>query len=257
MRRVKGPRASDRTVNAVQAEVDSGPGCGGVGHDDDCLCDVVIGTPVPIRFGLTDIAYVTLAARFLGLGRPWRARDLADVMTPVLQVYDQTHEHLWDAPPNEPTKPVREIREALLQHHKAGGTMANAMEEFGLTFEEWRATVLDGEQSRMALLRQEDWEEIETAYRSGCVTSTSALCDKYGMSRPTFRLATTALGWKSPAAEGFVRYSPEFLARMRSLIGEGISCTMVSKMLNDEFGTSCDRRRVSYYRNQMTKRGEL
>lgn len=62
--------------------------CGVVGHVAECLCDVILGEPTPINFGLTDVWHGEAVARAMGVGVPWTSATVAEYTASLLAAYD-------------------------------------------------------------------------------------------------------------------------------------------------------------------------
>ena len=110
-------------------------GCGVAAHDDTCLCDVEITAETPVRFGLHELPLVMSTARRLGKGFPWTARDVEEVMTIALHVYDQVH----DDAVHQPDCTVD--RDGLIAFHSGGGCIVDALAEFAIDFNAWKWTL--------------------------------------------------------------------------------------------------------------------
>lgn len=63
-------------------------GCGIAEHTADCLCDVRIGTPVPVMGQVADGWMFRQVADRLGVGIPWNKSNVLDVFTTVTELYD-------------------------------------------------------------------------------------------------------------------------------------------------------------------------
>lgn len=80
--------------------------CGVEGHDEDCLCDVIITKPTPITVTIPqDFRYGQEVVDYLGLGVPWKAEDLL--------LFLETHEKLVQAIRREQRKPQTEAAQRL------------------------------------------------------------------------------------------------------------------------------------------------
>lgn len=76
-------------------------GCGVEGHDDTCLCDVVITEPTPIR--VADAVNEMFMGRQIcdlrGYGRPWTTETMLDYFSDLCTFYDKWYDintKRWD-----------------------------------------------------------------------------------------------------------------------------------------------------------------
>jgi hypothetical protein len=75
--------------------------CGVEGHDEECLCDVIITKPTKVTVTIPDsFQYGHEVVEYLGLGVPWKAADLA--------LFLETHQKLVAAIKAEKYKNVIE-----------------------------------------------------------------------------------------------------------------------------------------------------
>lgn len=57
------------------------PGCGGDGHDADCLCDVVVTKPTPIAVSFPhDITFASLICEHMGYEAPYKPADVLEAL---------------------------------------------------------------------------------------------------------------------------------------------------------------------------------
>lgn len=67
--------------------------CGVVGHDDDCLCDVVLSshkTRINIECGVRGMKFGEEVVRMLGYTQPWTNEDIVNYFADLCRIADYT-----------------------------------------------------------------------------------------------------------------------------------------------------------------------
>ncbi len=228
-----------------EIEVES-VGCGVVGHDEACLCDVVVTEVAPIRYGLHELPLVMEVSRRLSRGWPWTGGDIVDVMSVVLHVYDQVH----DGSVSEPSQPCPD-RAGLVAFHAGGGCILDALSEFAIDFNSWK-WVMFGPKSSLSSISMEGWVYIESKYMGGSATA-KAVAEEYGVSRPALSKAAQEMGWQT--AHALPALTAEQHRVVVGWLADGESATTVASKIWTEFGVEMTRAAISMMRTRLTRRG--
>lgn len=118
-------------------------GCGVAGHDDTCLCDVVINEPTPIRVkdAVNEMFMGPQVCQLRGYGRPWTSETMANYFADLCRFYDEWSRDKsglrrkntgsrWDA--------TKDIRERMLDLALSGVHYKEVVriirDEFGVTY---------------------------------------------------------------------------------------------------------------------------
>lgn len=176
-----------RSVTASQAALT----CGVDGHEDDCLCDVVITQPVEIMPELNHLWMLKETAEYFDYSVPWTDEKMLDLFERLVELHDKwVHGGYADAVNkngsiegrlNQETHFAywKRIKEAVVDHyHSTNGTLADTIKSLGLTLETYNKAVSYNRGKRA--YSWEDVDAIVTDVQSGM--SLYGLCKKWDLS---------------------------------------------------------------------------
>lgn len=152
--------------------------CGTSDHPSDCLCDVIVTNPTPIRFSPTDLPYADMLMRLRNYGTPWDANKILDLMTDLLEARDLTEQ-------------VRNLGETkwtdtkLAKHTEKRIKEGDSILDVALAIDEpvvRIAMALSNNNPQITWTwSPERWAEVEDMFRSGEVLPRRATARKLGM----------------------------------------------------------------------------
>lgn len=236
----------------IETDVES-EGCAEHG-EPECLCDVVITNPAPVNFGLLDLPYAKGVVRRLGHAWPWRANAFAEVMEWVMRAHDLASTR------SEGRGGTTVERRALIARHSEGLRIAQVTEELGISFEEWRDTLVPpGSPTRLwCVVEFVEFERrvlfgqpiIATGRRLGLNAAQSRdLADWMGLSKPAAakrRCDTSARGPR------LTKGDREVLAQ---LVDSNLSPAEVVYAMKRDLDVTVSRSYVSHFRRRRTQKG--
>ena len=149
------------------------PGCGNETHFEDCLCDVVIDKPVPIRYGLSSFWYKD------------EDEDYVDVLQRIAIATEAKSEQ------DQGLERLRNVIQAL---HQYGYSPSAVQEHLGLSHDEYCYEVTGGRKSYSWEWPIDKWDAVwETANSPGAKPYT--LVRLYGMnSSQSYNMMTLFTG---------------------------------------------------------------
>lgn len=147
--------------------------CGVPNHDHDCLCDVVVTDPVPIRYGVT--WHADVIARAKGLGVCETLDQQLDLLEAIMEGYEATcHMRGVEGFPN------LERRDELIEILRDGRSILDAPTLMGLEWHEVMQLLTKNIASRVWTWDEQQWIDAETLM--------------HAKPRPTLHDASVALG---------------------------------------------------------------
>jgi hypothetical protein len=114
------------------------PGCGDKSHDEDCLCDVHIKEPVPIRVSFPhDITFASVIAEHMGYEAPYTTSQVLEIMQMAARAKDLLSNPLAHLVWREDSKVPYEAREYMREAAEAGirnrDVIKTVQEHWGVT----------------------------------------------------------------------------------------------------------------------------
>jgi len=186
-------------------------GCGGTGHEGDCLCDVVIGTPVPINYSFTDVRHGDIVARATGY-QGGAGANLADYLEALASAVDATA-HLRDFEPNW-LDGVKDMLPQIKEHLGCGESIIDLPDILGVSFAQIVGALGGGQATMIWTWDELTWIEFEI-HLQGDSISYQETADRFGINHEQVARLAKLYGRKPPL-EG----ARERNARLRSLVDE-------------------------------------
>lgn len=165
--------------------------CGIEEHPEDCLCDVIITTPVEIMPEINDLWMFQETAEYFDYSVPWTPDKLLDLMERIVTLHDkwidggyaetvnkngsiagrlnqETHFSYW-----------KRVKEAVVDHyHSTNGTIADTIKSLGLSIDEYNQAV-----SYNRARRSYSWDDVVAIVQDvEDGMSLYGLCKKWGLS---------------------------------------------------------------------------
>lgn len=237
-------------------------GCGVDGHDEECLCDVVIVTPTPIgvRDAVNDMWCGREICDIRGHGVPWTNDNMIAYFTDLVRGHDgwiasNIPQKIQAVSEYEPVsnaivgwKQIRESVRQALNFDDPKPTVESVLTSLGFTAEQFLTAATTGRFT----MNMETLNRFETCVLEG-VTSLAGLARQFGTSVeiagnlfkywnvPFSPLHKDMKGTKIPRE------------RMRQLILQGLMPNDISKILLSEYGYHISRHSVSKAKGKLLK----
>lgn len=243
----------------MSSESFSGNNCGVSGHDEACLCDVVITKPTPIniRCAVRDYRFGSSIVEIRGYQLPWSDSDIVDYLESLVKAHDEingwghTIVDMNHAGADEAEIPVaRWARIRTTVKRALAGTpkppVLRVLEAMGITAEEFIAAATTGK----CTLSASSLKEFERVLIDE-QPSNPALARQFGLSADT--VEGLRKYWNlGPTKASLNRQAnaPQVL-RMKELIREGHDNMTIIRTLRDELGVALTSSSVSKCRKRM------
>lgn len=237
-------------------------GCGVDGHDEECLCDVVIVTPTPIgvRDAVNDMWCGREICDIRGHSAPWTTDNMIAYFTDLVRGHDgwiasnipQTIEARaeYDPIPNSIVgwKQIRESVRQALNGTDPKPPVELVLNSLGFTAEQFLSAVTTGKFS----MDMETLNRFEICVLNG-VTSLAGLARQFGTS---VEIAGNLFKyWNVPFSPLYkdIKGTKVQRERMRELILQGHMPNDISKILLSEYGYHISRHSVSKAKTKLLK----
>lgn len=245
-----------------KVSVETNVGCGVDGHDEECLCDVVIVTPTPIgvRDAVHEMWFGEQICDIRGHGAPWTNEGMLDYFTDLVRGHDawiaSNIQQMMDARaeldivPNNIVgwKQIRNSVRQALQGTDPKPTVQVVLNSLGFTAEQFITAVTTGK----ATMDMETLNRFETRVLEG-VTSLAGLAKDFGIS---VEIAGNLFKyWNVPFSPLYkdIKGTKVQRERMRELILQGLMPNDISKILLSEYGYVISRHSVSKAKGKLLK----
>lgn len=167
--------------------------CGVRGHDDDCLCDVRLGPPMPITHHFTDVWHARIVADATGYREGDGGAALADFLEALAAGYDATRQVAeqdddWLEGTQDPDRRAQIVE--LLQR---GESIIDLPDILGDSFARIIATITRAQPSPVWAWPEVRWATFEDALQRPRL-SLLALSKEYGLTRSQVETLCGAYG---------------------------------------------------------------
>lgn len=190
--------------------------CGVDGHDSDCLCDVKITEPTPIRYGFADCwKHADIVQRATGYEDGEGGAQLADFLEALARGFDATQRMRGEGDVDTSTEGLSTVREALSQFLQSDpeASIVDAPEAIGESWPRIAAAVTNGKASILHTWHPDGWGMLEAALRDTPTRTANTIAQKFELTEKAVTNLMHLYGIEPPAA---VR--KERTAAMRELI---------------------------------------
>lgn len=135
-------------------------GCGVDAHDDSCLCDVIIGEPVEIRYGFDEVKFAGMAARATSYKEGDGGERLAAYLEALAAAVERSA-HLVRAGFDELDSYDPDLHVRIGRFVRKGHSVVDAPIEFGESWARIVSTLTRGQPSKVWLWGELDWIKFE------------------------------------------------------------------------------------------------
>ena len=142
--------------------------CGVESHDAQCLCDVVVTEPVPVRYSPTEVKYADIVMKYNSrLGRPWTHETMLDLCEQLGRAADLIAEAkaiTVDCTPGL----LSTYTDAIKKLIGLGHSMVDVPAMVGLTMEDANVALMSGYSGcAIAAWNEADWLAFEADVSEG------------------------------------------------------------------------------------------
>lgn len=238
----------------------SGETCGVVGHDADCLCDVIIGTPIEIKVDAVKGMWMgeLLCEHHGYVEREWDNESLVQYLQDLLVLHDawvdlgpdafiskseseSDHRHY-----NRWMKIRKVVKRALQIEPKP--KIATVLRSLGVSAEEFTGAVTTSK----CVLNADELDKFEGLITDPH-TTWAQVSSATGVSRHTVR--TLYYYWydQPPALQHSTNPDAPHRVRMRELIDKGLTNKEILSSISEEFGVQLTSGAVAHARKRYSK----
>lgn len=227
-------------------------GCGVSDHPDECLCDVVIGTPTPIlvRDAVAEMWQGPTIAEIRDYGRPWTDASILDYFADLTKGYDAwrssgipeivqaREEGEVDLRYHGELKQIRTSVRSALSHDNPKPNIETVLQALGYTAEQFTSAVTTNKWVvDIGVLNRFEARILEG------FPSLASLGREFGIS---VEIAKNLFGyWNIPYEPKGVTSKGVVRERMNELVRQGFMPKPISDILESEFGVIVDRHTIA------------